>query len=137
MSRIIIDKIYISQGYGTDYATINVGLPNSKPKSVIFDTVPHITAFPCVVCVRYELNYHTSGGYYDPRKSETFEMTNCESCGLNKNCENLELGSVVTMMEASSEGRGGVGFMMCDEMKRLPAMEICGGLDAATNAEEY
>lgn len=77
----------LSQGIGTHYATVWVGSPVPQPQTLIVDTGSHHTAFPCKPCRNCGAEYHANS-FFDPSKSDSFEMLKCGQCteDVNRSC---------------------------------------------------
>ncbi|GKY93887.1 hypothetical protein MPSEU_000355600 [Mayamaea pseudoterrestris] len=91
----------LSQGYGTHFANIWVGSPTPQRKTVIVDTGSHYTAFPCSGCVNCGRPHHTDP-YFNPRKSKSFRLLQCDECRDGVMCDNGQCRFSQSYTEGSS-----------------------------------
>lgn len=107
----------LSQGYGTHYANVWVGSPTPQRKTVIVDTGSHYTAFPCTGCVNCGLPHHTDP-FYNPTKSKTFRLLQCDECRDGVICESGQC----RFQQSYTEGSSWEAVQVQDKF-------YCGGTD--------
>jgi Xylanase inhibitor N-terminal len=109
--------VSLSQGYGTHYANAWVGSPTPQRKTLIVDTGSHYTAFPCVGCRNCGLQHHTDP-YYNPQKSNTFHLLQCNECREGVTCQDERC----IFSQSYTEGSSWEAYQVSDKF-------YCGGSD--------
>jgi Xylanase inhibitor N-terminal len=109
--------VSLSQGYGTHYANAWVGSPTPQRKTLIVDTGSHYTAFPCTGCRNCGLQHHTDP-YFNPQKSNTFHVLQCNECREGVTCQDNRC----IFSQSYTEGSSWEAYQVRDKF-------YCGGSD--------